>query len=393
MGPVSGSKTAEILVLIVDAGGGHRSAANALVATGAAEGVPFSFRVESLQDVLGSVDVLRRFSGRSIEEVYNDLLQKHHTRLWGLLLWILHTAIRIARPALLSRLERRLRARAPDLVLSLAPNFNGVIRDAVKRALPGVPFLILLTDYADVPPHFWVEKGVDGVIVGSEQAVSQAAGQGVPPERIHRVSGMVLHPRFYAPRPPASSFRTEFGIPEGAFTVLVLFGGVGASEIEPLCEALLQGEADWHVVAVAGRNPELEERLRAAAPRFGGRLHPVGFTDRMPEFMAGADLLLTKPGPGTIAEALHVGLPLIVVSGAYTVPQERFNARFLEDEGLGIVVPHWKSFPGAAAGFLREGGQKLTAAREAVRRLAPNRASYEVLEILRVRLQEGSSGV
>ncbi len=57
---------------------------------------------------------------------------------------------------------------------------------------------MLLTDLADLPPHFWIEPGVDGVIVGTDEAVRQARALGLPEERIHRVSGMVLHPRFYA---------------------------------------------------------------------------------------------------------------------------------------------------------------------------------------------------
>jgi 1,2-diacylglycerol 3-beta-galactosyltransferase len=243
-------------------------------------------------------------------------------------------------------------------------------------------FLVLLTDYADFPPHFWMEPGVDGVVVGSDHAVTQALSLGLPREKIHRVSGMILHPRFYAPAAAGRSLRGELGIPGEAFAILVLFGGVGSAEIEPLCAALLDASPDWHVVAICGRNPGLEARLQSLVPGSKGRLHPVGFTDRMPEFMGAVDLLLTKPGPGTIAEALHMGLPPLVVSGPYTVPQERFNAGFVETGGLGVVVPDWPDFPAAAAGFLKDGGRRLAEARQAIGALPRNRAVYEVLDLL-----------
>lgn len=377
---MSGLGAAEVLVLIVDAGAGHRSAANALVAASEAHGVPLEFRVESLQDILKPTDVFLKVFGRSVEDIYNWLIRSRRTRFLVALLRIFHVVIYLRRGALTRLIEERLRRRPPALVLSLAPNLNGVIRDAVRRAVPHTPFLILLTDYADFPPHFWIEPGVDGVIVGSEHAVSQARAMGLA--QVFQVSGMLLHPRFYAPASDPSLLRGELGIPEGAFTLLVLFGGVGSAEVEPLCATLLEESSEWHVIAICGRNPALEGRLRTLAQGSGGRLHTVGFTDRVREFMESADLLLTKPGPGTIAEALHVRLPSVVACGVHTVPQERYNAHFLASEGLGLVVRNWRGFPAAVRELLKDGGARLRETQEALGRLPKNRAVFEVLEIL-----------
>ena len=391
--PVHGAGPAEILVLIVDAGGGHRSAANALVAAAVAEDLPFTLRVESLQDVLESVDFVRRIFGVSIETAYNFLIQHRLTRALRLLLRVLHGAIRLRYHALTRAMEEHLRSRPPALVVSLAPHFNGVVRDAVRRATPPTRFLTLLTDYADFPPHFWIEPGVDRVIVGSREAEAQAASLGVSPSRVSRISGMVLHPRFYdLDRASArKAIRAELGIPEGTPTLLVLFGGKGSPEIEPLCAALLARSLLWHVVAICGANPGLEARLGTLARGSEGRLHSVGFTLRMPEFMAACDLLLTKPGPGAIAEALHLGLPLVVVSGDYTVPQERFNARFLVQEGLGGVVRDWRELPLAAARLFENGGAALRLIEERVRQLPSNRAVFEALEIFSEEARRGAS--
>jgi 1,2-diacylglycerol 3-beta-galactosyltransferase len=371
----------EILVLIVDAGGGHRSTANALLSAAEIQDLPFRLHVESLQAVFAPLDLFERMSGVPSEEIYNALIRHRLTRFLVPLLWIFQRVIRFRWEALTSRLSEHLRDRSPILVLSLTPNFNGVIRDAARRA--GIPFFILLTDYADFPPHFWMEEGVDRVIVGSEAAVLQARALGIPEERISRVSGMALHRRFYAGGRDRRVLREEFGIPGEAFALLVLFGGVGSPEIDPLCDRLLDESPEWHVVAICGRNPGLEARLRSRAERAGGRLHVVGFTDRVRDLMTAADLILTKPGPGTIAEALHLGLPLVVAAGSHTVPQERFNARFVAEEGLGLVVDDWPGFPKAVRTCLREDGRVLGALGKAVRALPPNRAVFEILDILR----------
>ena len=104
-------------------------------------------------------------------------------------------------------------------MLSLLPNFNAVLRDAVRQALPGAPFLVLLTDFADFPPHFWMEPELDRVIVASDHAADQARALGLAAgARSRAPRGMVLHPRFYpraAARGSARRARAELGIPDG----------------------------------------------------------------------------------------------------------------------------------------------------------------------------------
>jgi 1,2-diacylglycerol 3-beta-galactosyltransferase len=371
---------AEVLVLIVDAGGGHRAVANALVAASSGDGA-LRLRVESLQDVLESTDFVRKLFGISIEGAYNFLIRKNLTRVLVPLLRVLHVAIRVRYRVLLSAMERRLRSRPPALVVSLAPHFNGIIRDALRRIAGETRFLVLLTDYADFPPHFWMERELDHVVVGSRSAEAQAKSLGI--KRVSRVSGMCLHPRFYGiDRERArKTTRGELGIPEEAKVLLVLFGGWGSPEIAPLCEALLEERPDWHIVAIAGKNPGLETRLRSLAAGSQGRLHGTGFTNLVAEFMAASDLLLTKPGPGTIAEALHLGLPMVVVSSGLTVPQERFNARFLVEEGLGSSVSHFRKLPREAARLFEDGGRALGAIKDRIAQLPENRAVYQTLSI------------
>jgi len=375
---------AEVLLLVVDAGGGHRSAARALLAAAEERGAPFRFRVESLESLLGSLDFLRKRTGLSFEDGYNMILRRRWTVLLVPLLRVLHALIAVRRPALVRELRRFFAGRRPAAVLSVTPNFNGVVRDALLAEHPGVPLLVLLTDFADFPPRFWIEPGLTRVLAGTDEAASQARAMGIPPERVSRLSGMVLHPRFYRTSGPEARARVrrELGFPGEALTVMLLFGGKGSPEMEPLAARLLEADHGWRVIAVCGDNPGLVAKLSAIAGKAGGRLFPVGFTDRVADFMAASDLLITKPGPGSLAEAFHQGLPVVVTRNRHTIPQERFNTRFVEERGLGLVVRHWSEIPEAVAAFARDPAGRARV-KAAIAALPGNRAVYEALEIVR----------
>ncbi|HKC11255.1 MAG TPA: glycosyltransferase, partial [Vicinamibacteria bacterium] len=317
------------MIFTIDAGGGHRAAADALVAAAEERPRPWHFHVLNLQSLLLSQDPLKSLGGLTLEEAYNRLLQRGWTAYLAPMLRVLHGAIALRKRALSASLARHLAERRPAAVVSVMPNFNGVIRDALRAAHPGVPFLVLLTDFADFPPHFWMEPGVDRVIVGSDRAGEQALEMGIPKEGVSRVSGMVLHPRFHQGegRVARSGVRSALGLGNEEFVLLLLFGGKGSAEMEPLATRLLAASPSWKVIAICGDNPALLARLAPLEATAGGRLRRLGFTDRVGDYMAASDVLITKSGPGSLAEAFHQGVPVVVTANRRTIPQERFNTR------------------------------------------------------------------
>ena len=373
----------EIVLLILDAGGGHRSAANALVEAARRQDLPWRFRIVSLQEIFAPLDFGRRLTGRPMEETYNGMVRRRRTLFLSTALRVFQWLIRRMKVRLCRLLTARLRERPPRLVISLVPNFNGVIGEAVRQCLPGTPFIVLLTDFADLPPHFWIEPGLDRVIVGSDHAAAQARAAGVPAARISRTSGMLLHPRFYPPAGPDTRQRVrgELGLGADAFTVLVLFGGKGSPEIRPLSEALLREANGLRVIAVCGDNPPLFESLAEIEARSGGRLHRLGFTDRVADYLAACDVLVTKPGPGSLAEAFHQQVPVVVTCNARTIPQERYNARMVRERGLGLVVRRWQQIPAAVAS-LHHDPDRLAGCRARLAELPENTAVFEALDVL-----------
>jgi UDP-N-acetylglucosamine:LPS N-acetylglucosamine transferase len=236
----------------------------------------------------------------------------------------------------------------------------------------------ILTDIADYPPQFWMEPQTQSVVCGSDKAVEQAKQMGYPPDRVHRASGMILHPRFYdLPKFDRAARRIELGLDPAKPTAIILFGGFGSKAMLGILKSLDASGLDLQAILVAGRNESLRRSLDALPTRM--KKHVVGFTSEVPSYMRAADFFIGKPGPGSISEAIHLGLPVITVSNAWTLPQERYNAEWLTENGLGLVLPSFAGIAGAAAQML--GGDTLDQMRQRASTLE-NRAVWEIPAIL-----------
>lgn len=364
---------AHIDLIYFNAGGGHRAAAEALREVMSGEGSPWRVRLLNLFEVLDPDDLFRRFTGMAPEALYNGRLARGWTLGMAQELKLLQAAIRLAHPKLVQRLQRHWQQSAPDLAVSLVPNFNLAIAHGLQAARPGTPFVTVLTDLADHPPHFWVERdGGQHVVCGTDRAVQQARELGVDERRLHRSSGMILRPGFYRPLDGLrAEARRALGLDQCTPTGAVLFGGQGSSQMLGIAERL----PDVPLILMCGHNRALAERLRsqaAAAPRV-----IVGYTQDVAHYLRLADFFIGKPGPGSLSEALHCGLPVIVTRNAWTMPQERYNTDWVGEQGVGLVLNSFAALPGAVAELRR----RLPGLVERVRRL-DNRALFEVPQIL-----------
>jgi UDP-N-acetylglucosamine:LPS N-acetylglucosamine transferase len=281
-------------------------------------------------------------------------------------------------------LEALWKERRPDLVVSLIPNFNRAIGDSLRRALPGTPWVTILTDIADYPPHFWIERESDYVVCGSERAAGQARAAGRPEDHVFRTSGMILHPRYYEqPALDRDAERSKLGLRPDLPTGLVLFGGQGSGVMLEIARRLEASNLDLQLIFVCGHN----QRIFRALTRRRGRLprHVEGFTAEVPYFMRLADFLIGKPGPGSISEALATGLPVIVERNAFTLPQERYNAEWIVKRGVGLVVPNFRHIDRAVRDLLAPGAFADFRARAAA---IENRAVFEIPDILAALLEK-----
>ena len=369
-----------IELVFFDAGGGHRSAANALCEVARREQRPWDMQMMNLQELLDEIDVFRKVTGIRLEDVYNLMLSRGWTLGSTEMLVPMHAIIRLFHSQQVRMLERYWSGKKLDMVVSVIPNFNRALFQGMQRALPGVPFVTILTDMADYPPGFWLERqGPQYVICGTSHAREQALKMGHAPERVFEVSGMILNPRYYEVAPvDRAQGRAALGLDPNLPTAIMMFGGAGSAKMADIARRLNASGMDLQIIAVCGKNQKLEAELRGMPRRI--HIHVEGFTNEVPRFMQLADFFIGKPGPGSISEAMAMGLPVIVETNAWTLPQERFNPVWVEEHGVGISL---RSF---SKGIVEATRRMLDTAEHAgflsrVSKLE-NRAIFEIPEIL-----------
>jgi 1,2-diacylglycerol 3-beta-galactosyltransferase len=133
------------------------------------------------------------------------------------------------------------------------------------------------------------------------------------------------------------SLRRSLRLPEGKLIVLLTGGAEGSGGMARRAAAILRRFSDVHVVVVRGRNTALKRRLDRLALGSGGRLTVAGYVHNMSDWLRCCDLVVTKAGPGTIAEATCCGRPLLLT--AHIPGQEKGNAEIVAGAGAGLVVP------------------------------------------------------
>jgi UDP-N-acetylglucosamine:LPS N-acetylglucosamine transferase len=334
-----------------DAGGGHRSAANALKQVVEQQGRGWDVRLIHLQDVLASLDIFKKITGIGLQDIYNQMLARGWTLGSGFLVPWMHALIRLYHPAQVRLLTEFWRQEKPDLVVSVVPNFNRALFESVREALPAAPFVTILTDLADYPPHFWLEKQDQHVVCGSERAYRQALDIGIHAEKAFRVSGMILRPEFYQqPVFDRSAERRRLGLDPDKPAALMLFGGHGSNAMFRIARDLQSCGCELQLIVICGRNEELAARIRTIPATL--RMHVVGFTNDVPFLMGLSDFFIGKPGPGSISEAIAMGLPVIVERNAWTLPQERYNADWVLEKNVGLVVDSFANIEQAVSELL-----------------------------------------
>jgi UDP-N-acetylglucosamine:LPS N-acetylglucosamine transferase len=363
-----------------NAGGGHRSAAVALDAVIRDLSLPWTVRLVNLFEVLDPRDVFGKTTGMKPEQYYNARLARGWTLGLGQELKVLQALIRLSHKSLTAQLQRHWQCTQPDLVVSLVPNFNRAMYQALRQSRPTVPYVTILTDFADSPPHFWIEPNqAQHLICGTAKAVGQARAAGYDETGIHATSGMIIRPDFYRTLPiDRRAERLKLQLDPDRPTGIVMFGGHGSQVMRRIEKRL----DDTQLILVCGHHSALADELRGSSSRAPRAV--IGFSTQIRYFMQLSDFFIGKPGPGSISEAIQQRLPVIVVRNAWTMPQERYNAQWVEENNAGLVLDSFKGIHTAVSALTAQ----LNDYRTCVGRIH-NRAIFEIPGILDGILQAG----
>lgn len=347
----------KLTIVFHHAGGGHRSAADALKATLVGQELPWDVTLLDIQELLDPLDLIRRTTGLRIQDIYNLILRKGWTRFTPQLLVVLQGTIRLYHSAIAKLLRAYWAQHPADLVLSVIPHFDREIADSLRTdgtITPGTktPFVTLITDLADYPPHFWIERESEYIIAGTERARQQALTMGHPADHIFQTSGMILKPKFYEKTAvDRVAERKRLGLEPECATGIVLFGGHGSQVMVDITRKLNESGSGVQLILMCGHNDTLATELKNLRTRKPFAV--VGFAQNVEYYMALADFFIGKPGPGSISEALQFHLPVIVECNSRTLPQERYNAEWVTEQGYGIVVPSFKTIAPAVQRLLQ----------------------------------------
>ncbi len=317
-----------ILILSAPYGAGHLRAAEALAGALAGEGA--------------RVEVLDHF----VRFLPPAFVRASLTMFWGILrcapgLWGLAYEFsarigprspamagmdRIGATGLLRHLERE----RPDAVVHLHPTPAGAMAWLRARGVTAVPHGIVFTDFAAHPQ--WIHAGLERYFVPTEAVRAGVVAHGISPGRVV-TSGLPVDPAFMIP-PERLALRAALGVPAGLPVVLVTGGMRGLLRgVAEACEALASLDRPFIAIAVCGDHRRLAARLRRRHDG-DGRFRILDRVPDMARVMGAADLVVSKAGAMTCAEALALGRPLLLYR---SLPgQERANEDCLVAAGAAL---------------------------------------------------------
>ncbi len=371
-----------LLFLIADTGGGHRASANAVRSQFEVDH-PGEFDIHIVDPFAGTASPWLRHT----TDLYGTVIQ-HASWMWGALYYSTNSkpAVSLLKSTVLrsveSGLARLCQRLQPAAVVSFHPLLNHVAARAVRR--PGVtrvPLITVITDLVDVHAA-WACRDVDAVVTPSPGGLDRARRVGIPGERCFPF-GLPVDVSFT--RPPLtpdqrSALRLKLGVAPDGFVVLLCGGADGSGGIARRARALAKASLPIELVVICGRNRSAQKRLAGLCDHRGSPVAVHGFVNNMAEWVRTADVIATKAGPGTIAEALCCQTPLLLTW--YLHGQERGNVDWVVDTGAGRYVPDIDQLVDTVAEFSRPGSPGLARLREAVMRVARPEATADIAELI-----------
>lgn len=363
-----------ILVLTASAGAGHTVAAAALQtvlreripqATVEVQDVlqatnPF-FRALYAQGYLGLVNHAPTAMGMLYEATDRGNNRTKH--------WLRSTFQNANAHRFLHNLERH----PPDLIINTHFLPAELVAHLRREGRLDCPQATVTTDFET--HRLWAQPPTERYYTATPEGAAYLATWNVDPSTIH-VTGIPIRPQFLE-RFDRAELRKRLGLDAGQPLVLLLCGGFGVGPTGELLDELLRLPGDNQIVAIAGRNEKLRVRLESAARMADGRARVLGYTDKIHEWMHAADLLVSKPGGLTAAEALACGLPLVIVS---PIPgQESRNSDYLLENGAAIKVNNARLL-GYRVRELLADATRLERLRESARRIARPDAAVRIVD-------------
>lgn len=366
-------------------GGGHYATYHAIRAIAEQHQLPWEFQITDMDAIMVKIteeqQVMNAYKlvGSSVSDLYNLMLKQGWTWLWPLQMRLNKLLVKLNYDTGVKYFEKYWAEQQPDLVLSVVTMCNKVLSESLQRVKPGTPYVTLPIDFADCPPGFWIESETNNYTVcATEKFLEQALSQGVKQERIIQTSGMVIHPRFYQPlKNDRRGERERLGLDPDCLTGVVMFGGNGSKVMIEIAKRLERFGKKLQLIFLCGHDQKLAETLESDQSH--QRKFVTTFTTDVPYYMHLADFFIGKPGPGSLSEAIAMKLSVITECNISTLVHEKYNAQWIQENQLGIVLRSFRQIDHAVERFLQP---KTFAFYQTNIAAVNNHAVFEVRELL-----------
>ena len=331
--PVSAKAKPRVAFVICEAGGGHISAARA-ISQALHEKYPEQYEtpIVAIENMIGPFG---RFLGTVYVGSYNLALQYNQYWVEPYIFNSLSASRHSLLPFGVPHFRKVLAKLQPDMVVMLIHGAHEVFHASIK-ADGYIPNLTVVTDAVTIRDS-WVHPECDHIIVSTPEAREACLAEGIAPEKLEIV-GHPMDPRFAIPAPPREELCQQYGIDPNKFTVMIMMGGAGGKKILRFSKLLAESGLPVQVVAMCGKDAWLLNQMQIFAQTSPIPIHAFGFTTDIPNLMGLCQAIVTKPGPGTIMEAMARDLPIILDDSNYTMYQEKGNVNYIAEHGIGTVI-------------------------------------------------------
>ena len=278
---------------------------------------------------------------------------------------------------------RQLKAFSPHLIIATEIGAAEIAALGKREGWFNAPILAVQTDLET--EHPWAQREIDIYCVATEQARVQFIEWGISPNRI-LVCGIPIDPAFALPFDRPELLRA-LGLDVNRPVVLVMGGGMGPAPLDEIVQSLEKCRLPLQVLVVAGQDLAMRARLEALHGKIALSLFTFGWSDNVPELMAAANLLITKPGGVTTAEALAAGLPMILT---HPIPgPEEGQIRYLEQNGVGFRAMNLDDIPHLTSKLLGDVNRLAEIAQRA-REISRPDATHAIAQVGRAMLEKGT---
>ncbi len=330
--------TPKILIISSDTGGGHRSAAQAIL-----DGANRFWKGESVAvRVVKAVEESHHVTGKLVG-VYNWILQNRQH-------WMkyVYWAINRFRPETREFFHRRcigfcteiFEKWCPHIVVSVHPLTQHIFARILKelKLSNQIPLVTVVTDPCYGFWKGWACSDVSLYLVANDESRRQLIDYGIAPEKI-KISGMPINPKFHEiSEKDAQKAREAFGLDAEKFTIFVNAGWVGGGNIPQIFRELVRGELDVQAIFLAGKNEELKREAEELAKTAKFPVKVIGYSDDIEKLMQSANVMISKLGGLTTFEALACRLPIIADITTPPMPQEAGTVNMIARRGAGILL-------------------------------------------------------